>query len=594
MSSIRFRPSVVAISLAFGALSLPLAFAQQQGSSTSSTSVPETSATTTDTAAPAQKKLFPPELGETPEQRKSRLGTQGDPGPDPDPKTGWIRYGKEYRIEKYPRQRAAFDQQAGWVRPMANVNIAGEIYRQDEEYVWVWLGVNKPMNKEEQAQVLDPKSREVYREYSPEQLKLVEAVKPEFQILTPASSDRTLTFRDSSDGLPKVGSWRNGLSVADMDEDGKPDLVVPPQRGGAGSTTPYIFLGDGAGHWTLWKGVKWPVSTNYGTVVTGDLNHDGHQDIALAIHLRGLKVFLGDGKGNFRNSSEGLPDDFPTRRALLADVNGDGSLDIVTISEGATPDEHKAVRGSYFRAYLNDGKAGVWKLLDIASPKYQLGGDWLTTGNFNDDKRPDFAGSSIFFNSPDIIYLSDRKSKNQWIPLGRTFLPFYSYYWASTTGKFVSRDHDDLIVSYGRSWPNGMNPNVLAPPAVTRILGLDLVRFNGSKPPTRTPITRWESRRAVWGMASGDFDGDGNLDVIYRRSDPKELVVLLGDGKGTFRRATLKGLTSENHTLYDIKVADVNGDGRPDVIVMYESGGMDKDGSIHVFLNEGSGERAAK
>ena len=46
------------------------------------------------------------------------------------------------------------------------------------------------------------------------------------------------------------------------------------------------------------------------------------------------------------------------------------------------------------------------------------------------------------------------------------------------------------------------------------------------------------------------------------------------------------------NTNYDITIADVNGDGKPDVIVMYESSGTTllsaQNGSIQVFLNRGA------
>ena len=69
------------------------------------------------------------------------------------------------------------------------------------------------------------------------------------------------------------------------------------------------------------------------------------------------------------------------------------------------------------------------------------------------------------------------------------------------------------------------------------------------------------------------------------------ITLLLGDGKGGFTRATLAGFTIEPRVTYDIKVADVNRDGRPDIIMMYESDSTTmlapRNGSVHVYLNRG-------
>ena len=63
-------------------------------------------------------------------------------------------------------------------------------------------------------------------------------------------------------------------------------------------------------------------------------------------------------------------------------------------------------------------------------------------------------------------------------------------------------------------------------------------------------------------------------------------------------RAKTKGLDLRKHTNYDVTVADVNGDGRPDVIIMYESANETRsglqDGSIQVFLNRGVEGAAVK
>src|SRR5207253_1989642 len=76
------------------------------------------------------------------------------------------------------------------------------------------------------------------------------------------------------------------------------DLILPPQRGSA-SGTPMIYLGDGKGNWNRWTAAKWPIRIDYGGVAAGDFNKDKKMDLAFAIHLQGLLILTGDGKGNF-------------------------------------------------------------------------------------------------------------------------------------------------------------------------------------------------------------------------------------------------------------------------------------------------------
>lgn len=66
---------------------------------------------------------------------------------------------------------------------------------------------------------------------------------------------------------------------------------------------------------------------------------------------------------------------------------------------------------------------------------------------------------------------------------------------------------------------------------------------------------------SVGGIAVGDFNGDGNLDVTATVPSAEQLVVLLGDGKGSFQTT----YTSHPETPATLAVGDFNGDGKLDL-----------------------------
>jgi hypothetical protein len=567
---------------------------QTAQSATAQTAKPAAAATPSTVDGGEPKWIRP----ETPEQRKLRIGTVEDPGPDPDPAKRFWRFGHMYYIEKADRRWANFDNppMEGWVRPFGFVNFYRELYQMNDKWVWVWQPDRTDPSNQLPPELSEPAQPEAY---TPQQIDYVTKIRSEFTPLTLPSADTVVRFEESSQGLPAAGSWRNSVSVADMNEDGCPDIVAPSERG-VPNGVPAIFLGDCKGHWTFWREVKWPRSLDYGSVVAVDINKDGHLDLVFGVHLTGIVAFLGDGKGHFTDASADLPTDFPTRRVVVADVDHDGSPDIVALSEGPTPRDQspKEAYGRlrvYYNRY-NREKGPKWEGANVDGPNQYFGGDWLSVGNFNDDKYPDFVAASIYFNGPNVVYASTGPKKYVNVGGDGKLIPYYSYLYANTTGHFTSKRLDDAIVSFVRIWPTTIDQKQIPPPAINTLSGLDRITFTG-KEPVRTPIARWPGGRGVWGMATGDFDGDGNLDLIYTHGDPRGITLLLGDGKGGFREAKIEGLKVQPNTNYDIKVADVNKDGVPDVIIAYESTNTTmlaaRDGSIHVYLGRGATRGAA-
>jgi hypothetical protein len=529
---------------------------------------------------------------ETPEHRRERLGTAEDPGINPDSGKHWWRFGKEFTIERYERKWAAYDREEGTVRPFAMVNIAWEIYQHNERFVWVWMPVEEKAPVVETPEPAPPAQSRLLAG----DIAFLEKSRSQFAELSPAKNNTVIRFEESSEGLPIQGSWRNSLAVADMNGDGFVDILAPPQRGATTNAIPSIFLGDGKGHWKYWAEVSWPHGIDYGSAVAADFNKDGQMDAAFSVHLNGIYIFLGDGKGKFTEVTEGVPHDYGTRRLMAIDVNNDGYPDLAATNEGPSVRGPETTPHGKAIVLLNKNKGKAWEAIDIAGPGVRTGADWMSAGNFNGDGTPDFFLGSIYYGSWDVLFLS--KGQRAWAPYPSNgdIVPSRAYYTASTSGKFSSKTRDDAIVSFFRTWPAELDPRIVPKPSLEQMIEIDRMTF-GKDGLQRIPIVRWGGNQVVPGLGAGDFNGDGKLDIIYTRIRPaggaaSEAVILLGDGKGGFTQSTVSGLPILEQSTYDIRVADVNRDGKPDVILMYESGAKTafalQDGSIHVYLNRGT------
>jgi uncharacterized protein YjdB len=281
------------------------------------------------------------------------------------------------------------------------------------------------------------------------------------------------------------------------------------------------------------------------SVVTGDFNGDGVQDLATVNYLDGnVSIALGNGSGGFIAAPD-VTAGYRARAAAIGDFNGDGMQDLAIANE---VDDDVSIR-------LGDGNGAFASVSDVSVGN---GPYSIAIADFDNDGLQDFATAN---------YYDDNVS----IRLGDGF------------GGFISASDMTLGAGLGpfsisnADFDNDGNQDL----ATTSVLnGYVTIRYGNGSGGFFTGGSFFIGNYPT-SMAIGDFNNDGNQDFAVTNYSDNEIAIRLGDGSGWFSSALS---VTAGDGPFSVATGDFNGDGIQDFAAVNSN-----DDDVSILIGIGTG-----
>jgi hypothetical protein len=290
----------------------------------------------------------------------------------------------------------------------------------------------------------------------------------------------------------------------------------------------------------------------------GDLNEDGHADAVLTRHDEyTIRVFLGNGKGTLAAApaltTRSLDGDSPhTHDVMLADLTNDGHLDIIT-----TNADHNAVA-----TLLGDGTGHFRPSDGSPFPAGNHPYEGVTIADVDGDNQADIILPNLHGHTVSILLGNGegRFGHAPGSPIRVGTRPGFT-----AVGRIDEGPMIDIVVTHDEGPLATVLFNHGADDAADR----------------KTETLRLPER--AWGAVLADLNEDGVHDLVLGGRD-RLVMIHINEGATPFGGQPITLRSDYPHPAYPA-VADVNGDGRLDLIVGHFAGDRERGNHVDVFLS---------
>ncbi|MBV5310346.1 FG-GAP-like repeat-containing protein, partial [Chromatium okenii] len=367
-----------------------------------------------------------------------------------------------------------------------------------------------------------------------------------------AVTDETVSFAEKIDFA--VGSRPNNVITSDVDGDGKLDVIVTNYI----STTVSVLRNTSTSDTLSFAGkINFPTGSFPESVASADIDGDGKLDLIVANSndrtVSVLKNTSFTGAVGFAVKTDFATGEYPTS-VTTDDIDGDGKLDLIVANDGGSV--------SVLRNTSTSGKLSFAEKVDFAAGSTPYA---VTNTDVDGDGKPD-------------LIVANRNSNTISVLLN-----------TSTSGKVSFADKVDTGVGYSpvsiiaADVAGDSQPDIIVTNENSKTVSV-LINTSSVGVSSFAQLT-YATGNAPSCVTTADVDGNGRADIIVTNAGSDTVSVLKNTAAVGAVGFADKIDFATGYRPIGVTSADINDDGKIDLIVANTSGG-----SVSVLLNTGVGE----